>query len=151
MAELETSADSSTLFFFALDTCFRLKWLLVSSELRDPGLGMGWAYMLENVEFREFLLTVTDQKEVCASDCTWNPALDYANTKFSCGYSIMGVGMCVCARHEFIQPNGVSDLQKGERFANMDYIFGSVMRHHDPLLRNPKTTKYMLSVLFPML
>ncbi|KAJ7696890.1 hypothetical protein B0H14DRAFT_2418343 [Mycena olivaceomarginata] len=43
--------------------------------------------------------------------------------------------MGVCARHEFIQPNGVGDLQKGERFANMDYIFGSILRHKDPRLR----------------
>ncbi|KAJ7745627.1 hypothetical protein B0H14DRAFT_3514464 [Mycena olivaceomarginata] len=108
------------------------------SELKDPGLGTGWAYMLENVEFREFLLTVTDQKEM--TTCSGLAALDYANTKFSRGYSTTGVGMCVCARHEFIQPNGVGDLQKGERFANMDYIFGSVMRHHNPLLR--KTISY---------
>ncbi|KAJ7302475.1 hypothetical protein DFH08DRAFT_977891 [Mycena albidolilacea] len=113
--------------FFALDACFRLKRLLVSSELKDPGLGTGWAYMLENVEFREFLLTVTDQKEM--TTCSGLAALDYANTKFSRGYSTTGVGM-------------VGDLQKGEspKFANMDYIFGSVMRHHDPLLR--KTISY---------
>ncbi|KAJ7887328.1 hypothetical protein B0H14DRAFT_3082097 [Mycena olivaceomarginata] len=113
--------------FFALDACFRLKRLLVSSELKDPGLGTGWAYMLENVEFREFLLTVTDQKEM--TTCSGLAALDYANTKFSHGYSTTGVGMCVCARHEFIQPNGVGDLQKGERFANMDYIFGSTISY----------------------
>jgi hypothetical protein len=50
--------------FVALDACFRMKRGLVSSELKDPGLGTGMAYMLENVPYREFLLTVTDQKEV---------------------------------------------------------------------------------------
>ncbi|KAJ7791307.1 hypothetical protein B0H14DRAFT_3500651 [Mycena olivaceomarginata] len=101
-------------------------------ELKDPGLGTGMAYMLENVPYREYLLTVTDQKEM--STCSGLAALDYANTKFSRGYSTTGVGMGVCARHEFIQPNGVGDLQKGKRFANMDYIFASILRHHDPLL-----------------
>jgi hypothetical protein len=48
------------------------------------------------------------------STCNGLAALDYANTKFSRGYSTTGVGMVVCARHEFIQPNGVGDLQKGE-------------------------------------
>ncbi|KAJ7884187.1 hypothetical protein B0H14DRAFT_3082403 [Mycena olivaceomarginata] len=120
------------LCFFALDACFRMKHGLVSSELKDPGLGTGMAYMLENVPYREYLLTVTDQKEM--STCSGLAALDYANTKFSRGYSTTGVGMGVCARHEFIQPNGVGDLQKGERFANMDYIFASILRHHDPLL-----------------
>lgn len=50
------------------------------------------------------------------STCSGLAALDYANTKFSRGYSSTGVGMGVCARHEFIQPNGVGDLQRGERF-----------------------------------
>lgn len=41
-----------------------MKHRMVSSELKDPGLGTGMAYMLENVPYREYLLTVTDQKEV---------------------------------------------------------------------------------------
>ncbi|KAJ7767601.1 hypothetical protein B0H14DRAFT_3096172 [Mycena olivaceomarginata] len=102
------------------------------NELKDPGLGTGWVYMLENTPFREYLLTVTDQKEM--TTCSGLAALDYANTKFSRGYSTTGVGMGVCAWHEFVQPNGVGDLQKGERFSNMDYIFASFLRHHDPLL-----------------
>jgi hypothetical protein len=51
----------------AIDTCFRLKRGLVSSELKDPGLGTGMSYLLEDTEFREFLLTVTDQVEVSAA------------------------------------------------------------------------------------
>jgi hypothetical protein len=60
--------------------------------------------------------------------------------------------MCICARHEFVLPNGVGDLQKGERsvlttsflflacsrlssFANTDYIFASTLRHISRLLR----------------
>ncbi|KAJ7743972.1 hypothetical protein B0H14DRAFT_3097170 [Mycena olivaceomarginata] len=131
--EMATNEDKYLyIIFFALDACFRLKRLMVSSELKDPGLGTGWAYMLENTPFREYLLTVTDQKEM--TTCSGLAALDYANTKFSRGYSTTGVGMGVCARHEFVQPNGVGDLQKGERFSNMDYIFASFLRHHDPLL-----------------
>ncbi|KAJ7828015.1 hypothetical protein B0H14DRAFT_2594831 [Mycena olivaceomarginata] len=119
--------------FIALDACFRLKRRMISSEFKDPGLGTGWAYVTENAPYRHFLLTVTDQKEM--STCSGLAALDYANTKFSRGYSTTGVGMGVCARHEFVQPNGVGDLQRGERFANMDYIFGSILRHKDPRLR----------------
>ncbi|KAF7301156.1 CxC2 domain-containing protein [Mycena indigotica] len=54
--------------------------------------------------------------------------------KFSRGYSVTGVGMGVCARHEFVLPNGVGDLQAGERYGNMDYIFSSFMRHIDARL-----------------
>ncbi|KAJ7042238.1 hypothetical protein C8F04DRAFT_946268 [Mycena alexandri] len=119
--------------FLALDACFRLKRRMISSELRDPGLGTGWAYFTENEPYRQYLLSVTDQKEI--STCSGLAALDYANTKFSRGYSSTGVGMGVCARHEFVQPNGVGDLQKGERYANMDYIFASILRHWDQRLK----------------
>ncbi|KAJ7764813.1 hypothetical protein B0H16DRAFT_1310446 [Mycena metata] len=119
--------------FLALDACFRLKRRIISSELRDPGLGTGWAYFTENEPYRQYLLSVTDQKEI--STCSGLAALDYANTKFSRGYSSTGVGMGVCARHEFVQPNGVGDLQKGERYANMDYIFASILRHWDQRLK----------------
>ncbi|KAJ7715639.1 hypothetical protein B0H16DRAFT_1339627 [Mycena metata] len=119
--------------FLALDACFRLKRRLISSERRDPGLGTGWAYFTESEPYRQYLLSVTDQKEI--STCSGLAALDYANTKFSRGYSSTGVGMGVCARHEFVQPNGVGDLQKGERYANMDYIFASILRHLDERLR----------------
>ncbi|KAF8142330.1 hypothetical protein K438DRAFT_1911259 [Mycena galopus ATCC 62051] len=122
------------ILFIALDTCFRLKRRIVRpGEIKDPGLGTGWVYVMENLPYCHYLLTVTDQKEM--STCSGLAALDYANTKFSWGYSTTGVGMGVCARHEFVQPNGVGDLQKGERFANMDYIFGSILRHKDPRLR----------------
>ncbi|KAF7312717.1 CxC2 domain-containing protein [Mycena indigotica] len=118
--------------FIAIDACFRLKRRAISNELRDPGLGTGWAYMLEWHPYREHLLTVTDQQEM--STCSGLAALDHANSKFSRGYSVTGVGMGVCARHEFVLPNGVGDLQAGERYSNMDYIFGSFMRHIHPAL-----------------
>jgi hypothetical protein len=84
------------------------------------------------------------------STCSGLVALDYANTKFSRGYGSTGVGLGVCARHEFVQKSGAADLQKGERYvpgsmcyahtkiydryANMDYIFVSLSRHHHPRL-----------------
>ncbi|KAJ6489830.1 hypothetical protein C8R45DRAFT_826294, partial [Mycena sanguinolenta] len=120
--------------FIALDACFRLKRRMVSSWAKDPSLSGGCAYLVEWPEYREFLMTVTDQKEM--STCSGLAALDYANTKFARGYSATGVGMGVCARHEFIQPNGVGDLQRGERrYANMDYIFASLLRHIHHRLR----------------
>ncbi|KAJ8482732.1 hypothetical protein ONZ45_g14849 [Pleurotus djamor] len=118
--------------FIALDACFRLKRRLVSSVKKDPGLGIGWSYFVEREPFRKYLLGVTDQKEI--STCSGLAALDYANTKFSRGYAVTGVCLGVCARHEMIQRNGAVDLQVGERYANMDYCFGSLLRHYDPRL-----------------
>ncbi|KAJ3751974.1 hypothetical protein EV360DRAFT_75765 [Lentinula raphanica] len=121
--------------FFAIDACFRLKRRLVSSEARDPDLDVGGSYFTEDGQFREYLRAVTDQQEISQmSTCTGLSALDHANTKHSRGYATTGVGIGVCARHEFIQLNGAVDLQKGERYANMDYAFASFLRHHDPAL-----------------
>ncbi|KAF8210728.1 hypothetical protein K438DRAFT_1535800, partial [Mycena galopus ATCC 62051] len=63
------------------------------------------------------------------STCSGLAALDYANTKFSRGYGSTGVGLGVCARHEFALANSAVDLQKGERYANMDYCVASLLRH----------------------
>ncbi|KAJ7150418.1 hypothetical protein C8R46DRAFT_1043775 [Mycena filopes] len=124
--------------FIALDACFRLKRRLVSNELKDPDLGSGWAYMVDTAPYREYLRGVTAQKEM--QTCSGLAALDHANTKFSRGYSTTGVVMGVCGRHEFVQANGVGDLQKGERFSNVDYVFASLLLLKDGRL--PKTITY---------
>ncbi|KAK7018531.1 CxC2 domain-containing protein [Favolaschia claudopus] len=102
------------MLFLALDACFRLKRRLASTYLRDPGLGTGWA------PYRQYLLTVTDQEEM--STCSGLAALDYANTKFSRGYSATGA-------------TGVGDLQRGERYANMDWIIAAILRWKHKRLR----------------
>lgn len=99
--------------FIAIDACFRLKRRLVSSEKKDPGLGTGLAFFVEDTAYRKFLLTATDQTEI--STCTGLSALNHANTKFSAGYATTGGGIGCCTRHELIEPGGVGDLQKGER------------------------------------
>ncbi|KAJ7576760.1 hypothetical protein C8J56DRAFT_899392 [Mycena floridula] len=63
------------------------------------------------------------------SSCTGLSAVDHANTRFSRGYSVTGVRLALCARHEVVTKNGVGDLQKGEKFGNMTYIFASMLRH----------------------
>ncbi|KAF7321776.1 CxC2 domain-containing protein [Mycena kentingensis (nom. inval.)] len=116
----------------ALDACFRLKRRLISSDAKDPGLGTGWAYMVDLGPYMEYVRRFGDQTEM--SSCSGLAALDHANTKFSRGYAATGVGMGVCARHEFVLPNAVGDLQRGERFCNMDYLFWSMLRHLLPLI-----------------
>ncbi|KAF7315015.1 CxC2 domain-containing protein [Mycena indigotica] len=46
----------------------------------------------------------------------------------------------VCARDEFVLPNGVGDLQAGERYSNLDCIFASFMRRLNSRL--PKLISY---------
>ncbi|KAJ3716228.1 hypothetical protein C8R42DRAFT_589224, partial [Lentinula raphanica] len=118
--------------YLAEDACFRLKRRLVSSNAVDPGVGTGSSYFVEDNAFREYIATCGEQVEM--NTCTGLSAVDHANTKFSRGYATTGVGLAVCARHELVQKNGVVDLQKGERYCNMDYAFGSILRTLDPRL-----------------
>ncbi|KAF8214216.1 hypothetical protein K438DRAFT_1956307 [Mycena galopus ATCC 62051] len=116
-------------YYWGLEKLSDNTGLLKLDEAKDPGLATEWAYFTEDTPFRQYLLTVTDQKEM--STCSGLAALDYANTKFSHGYGSTGVGLRVCARHEFVLPNSAVDLQKGERYANMDYLVASFLRHFD--------------------
>ncbi|KAJ7711051.1 hypothetical protein B0H16DRAFT_1344103 [Mycena metata] len=56
------------------------------------------------------------------SSCIAFAALLQKDTCSTAGLRVSGVGGCVCVRHECVQPNGIGDLQKGERYANMDFI-----------------------------
>ncbi|KAF8196616.1 hypothetical protein K438DRAFT_1585485 [Mycena galopus ATCC 62051] len=113
--------------FLAIDACFRLKRKKVSSWAADPSIQDGWAYFVPSVEYHEFVKTLGDQKEM--STCTGLAALDHANTKYAQGYAATGCGMVTCGRHEIVAKNGVGDLQNGEKYGNMDYIFASAWRH----------------------
>ncbi|KAF7311685.1 hypothetical protein MKEN_01072100 [Mycena kentingensis (nom. inval.)] len=58
-----------------------------------------------------------------------NEFVYHANDKFSRGYAATGVAMGICAWHEFVLPTAVADLQKGERYANIDWVFMSLLQH----------------------
>ncbi|KAJ6481585.1 hypothetical protein C8R47DRAFT_933115, partial [Mycena vitilis] len=61
------------------------------------------------------------------STCIAFAALMQKDTRLTTGLRVSGVGGVVCARHELVRPQGVGDLQKGERYSNMDYIFVSAL------------------------
>ncbi|KAL1658890.1 hypothetical protein GGF50DRAFT_131419 [Schizophyllum commune] len=117
----------------ALDACFRLKRRQVSTAAKDPRLLDGGAYIVKSAPFEAWIKTAATQEETTSS-CSGLSAIEHANTKFSKGYAETGKGLGVCARHEFVQANGVVPLQVGERYANMDYALGSLLYHHDPAL-----------------
>lgn len=47
-----------------MDANFRLKNQLVSNYSIDPGLGIGWAYMLPRVPYEEYVLSQADEEDV---------------------------------------------------------------------------------------
>ncbi|TDL16254.1 hypothetical protein BD410DRAFT_731572 [Rickenella mellea] len=114
----------------AMDANFRLKRRKSSSNAIDPGLGTGLAYFVEDIEFRSHIAKYVDQPEICS--CSGFSAVHDANTRCSKGLSSTGVGALVCARHQLVRRTSACDLQKGEKYANMDYIFWSAVKDDRP-------------------
>ncbi|GJF00807.1 CxC2 domain-containing protein [Phanerochaete sordida] len=112
--------------FVAIDANFRLKRRAISSEARDPTLSPGWGFFVEGSEYREHILKYADQKDI--STCTGFAAMMNANKSFK-GYATSGCVMAIDARHGFVFPNGVGDLQKGERQCNVDFVAMSALQH----------------------
>ncbi|KAF9226125.1 hypothetical protein BS17DRAFT_655296, partial [Gyrodon lividus] len=99
-----------------------------SSEAADPSFSQGWAYFIEQSEFKEVLdrfAGIAQEKSSCMS----HSAVNMADMKSSHGHASTGNGTVNCARHNFKHPGDVLDLQKDERYLNMDYIFFTSMLH----------------------
>ena len=64
----------------AVDACFRLKRRAVSNETKDPILGSGWGYFVEDTGYRDLLAAYSDQEEV---RCLFNAA-------YACSLTIRG-------------------------------------------------------------
>ncbi|KAJ7735174.1 hypothetical protein B0H16DRAFT_1731438 [Mycena metata] len=109
----------------AVDANFRLKNRMRSNEIDDPPLGPGWSYWVEPKRYHHHLKKYVGEKDM--STCIAFAALLQKDTRITTGLRSSGVGGCVCAHHECIRPNGIGDLQKGERYANMDYIILSAL------------------------
>ncbi|KAF9791850.1 hypothetical protein BJ322DRAFT_998331 [Thelephora terrestris] len=111
--------------FIAIDANFRLK--LKSRGIKDPELGSGLAYFVNAAKFEAHLGHHRDEGNIESCGTEFH-AVNQANSKRSKDFSVSGVGAMVC-RHGFVRKNGVVDLQKGERFVNMDYIFLSTVKN----------------------
>ncbi|KAG1885253.1 hypothetical protein F4604DRAFT_1878622 [Suillus subluteus] len=111
--------------FLAIDANFRLKRKAVSSDSVDPSLSCGWGYFVEDKAYKDFLHSGADSKSTCSS----HNAVNMADTKSNRGLATTGLGTVDCARHNMKLPNAVGDLQKGERYINMDYLFFSALHH----------------------
>ncbi|KZP23155.1 hypothetical protein FIBSPDRAFT_952228 [Athelia psychrophila] len=108
----------------AADANFRMVRRKVSSEAADPTLSPGFSYFVEMSKYREHLAKYGDQKET-HSTCVKHHAVGDANTSRFANLAASGIGTIDCTRHMMKRANSVGELQKGERYANMDYIFFS--------------------------
>ncbi|KAG2336247.1 hypothetical protein BDR05DRAFT_978823 [Suillus weaverae] len=112
--------------FVAIDMNFCLKWRTVSKDSTDPGLSRGWAYFVEEAAYKSHLQQYSGKPQE-KSTCSSHNAVNMADTKASQGLAATGVGTIDCTRHNMKLPNGIGDLQKGERYTNMDYLFFSTL------------------------
>ncbi|KAJ7664818.1 hypothetical protein B0H17DRAFT_1211182 [Mycena rosella] len=113
------------MLLLAMDANSRLKNRLWGNEHQDPSLGSGLRYFVEERGFKEHIKNYVAEKDV--STCIVFAALLQKETWLTTGLRCLGVGGCVCARQGVVRPQGLGDLQKGERYANMDYIFLSAL------------------------
>ncbi|KAJ6524642.1 hypothetical protein DFH09DRAFT_1046744 [Mycena vulgaris] len=107
--------------FLALDANFRMDRKDVSSETEDVDLGNGLAFFGEVVGYMKHLEDHWDQPQP-KSTCVAHDAVNTPDKEVR-GTASSGVGTVDCARHNMKRPRGVGDLQKGERYLNMDYMF----------------------------
>ncbi|KAK0431313.1 hypothetical protein EV421DRAFT_1893382 [Armillaria borealis] len=120
--------------FLGINANFRLRQLNVSSNDADPGLNEGYAYFVEECAFRTHLDTfgkIIPEEE--KSTCNNHDAVKLANSRGGQGSAAMGVGAVVCAWHNMKRPLSVGDLQKGERYLNIDYFMLSTLTCDSPL------------------
>ncbi|KAJ8508653.1 hypothetical protein ONZ45_g9101 [Pleurotus djamor] len=121
--------------FLAIDANFRLKRLASSSDSRDPGLSTGLAYFVDEGNYKQFLASADDQPNE-TNTCNNYDAVKLASARGGHGTTASGVGTIECSRHDMKRPLSVGDLQKGERYVNMDYLFFSSIGNHSPNLLN---------------
>ncbi|KAF8209183.1 hypothetical protein K438DRAFT_1572996 [Mycena galopus ATCC 62051] len=106
--------------FLAQDCNFRLINRNVGSTAKDPILGDGYGYFVNNEKYAEYLRGHVSDEEI--SSCSGFQAMFLANRKRVKGLRTTGVGGVTCARHNMWRANGIGDLQLGERCCNMDFI-----------------------------
>ncbi|KAJ7716497.1 hypothetical protein B0H14DRAFT_2412883, partial [Mycena olivaceomarginata] len=105
------------------DANFKMKGRDRSSRDKDPTLGPGWAYMVASNEYLSYLIKHVHEDEI--THCVSFAALWSANNKRAKGLRASGIGSVSCSRHEVFRPLGTGDLQRGEKYSNMDYLFFS--------------------------
>ncbi|KAH6903662.1 hypothetical protein BKA70DRAFT_1227593 [Coprinopsis sp. MPI-PUGE-AT-0042] len=99
--------------FLAMDANFKLKGK--DRGITDLELAPGWAYCVNEHKYQEYISQFVDEKE--------HDAVVRASVRRTPGYNVTGAGLVICSHHGLVRPNGIGDLQKGEKYPNMDYIF----------------------------
>ncbi|TEB28142.1 hypothetical protein FA13DRAFT_1794138 [Coprinellus micaceus] len=110
--------------FLAVDANFKLK--CKERGFVDYELGSGWGVFVNEYLYQLFLKDHYDEPEINTCDSEHDAVLRAA-IRCTPGYAVTGAGLVICSRHCLVRPNGAGDLQRGERYCNMDYIVFSAL------------------------
>ncbi|KAF9501090.1 hypothetical protein BDN71DRAFT_1555892 [Pleurotus eryngii] len=99
----------------------------------DKALGDGWGHWVPEGPYKSHLDKNANDPEpnLCDSELC---AVDHANKRRLNGYISTGVASVVCVRHGLVRRNRLGNLQKGERYANTDFIVLSTLKNN-PFVR----------------
>ncbi|KAJ7604088.1 hypothetical protein FB45DRAFT_983874 [Roridomyces roridus] len=114
--------------FLAQDANFRLSNRSVSTEAVDPIWDDGCGYFCKREGedgYKAHIEKNANEQEI--SNCSGFQAMFMANTRRVKGLRTTGVAGVTCSRHNMWRPNGLGDLQVGERQCNMDFILVSAI------------------------
>ncbi|KAG2366572.1 hypothetical protein BDR07DRAFT_1449292 [Suillus spraguei] len=118
--------------FLGIDANFQMCHCNKLSEEADLSLSNGWAYFMEESGFKRLLAEHAGQTQE-KSSCASHNAVNLVDSKNVHGLTATGISAVICVRHNFKRPSAVGDLQKGEKYVNMDYLFFSMLTHSSNL------------------
>ncbi|KAF9023539.1 hypothetical protein BDZ89DRAFT_955587, partial [Hymenopellis radicata] len=104
--------------FIAVDVNFRTRNALVSSPERDPPLADGVAYFVPNAPYEAHIRSHITEDDMAT--CSGFKAMFLADLKNARGLRTTGVVGVTCSRHGLWRANDMGNLQRGERFCNVD-------------------------------
>ncbi|KAJ8090814.1 hypothetical protein PM082_024727 [Marasmius tenuissimus] len=106
--------------YLAEDANFKQKARARPNDHRDPPLSLAAAFWVPQELYMHEVTKHPEKREI--SHCSSFSAMAQANSRKLKGLRATGIGSVTCARHGTFCPNGMGDLQKGERYANMDFL-----------------------------
>ncbi|KAI0059388.1 hypothetical protein BV25DRAFT_1785942, partial [Artomyces pyxidatus] len=133
----DTAPDSERYKYalsLAIDANFKLK-LKNRKKIRDVSLTSGWSYFVEESAYQQHLALHKDEAEMKHCKST-HAAVNASQMPGDKRFAVTGVGAAICARHLFYRAHGVGDLQRGERYVNMDYVVLSTISLTAPKIRD---------------
>ncbi|KAF8984861.1 hypothetical protein BDQ17DRAFT_1393808 [Cyathus striatus] len=112
------------IIYLAVDTNFKLS--CKERGIQDVELMPGWGPYIEEQSYQKHLESRVENPEISTCDSEHDAILQ-AGIRSAPGHSVTGTALVICSRHTLIRPNGAGDLQKGERYCNIDFIVLSTL------------------------